>query len=1187
VDHSEVPPIVGSSQAPFFGPKLNTLSQTKAAFLFLFATAALGGLQLHAQAVSGTIVGTVTDPTGAVVPNATVVVSDINKGTSQTTQSNASGNYTVSRLIPDTYTVEATENGFAPAEAANVSVAADTTQQVNMVLHAAGSNQTVTVTAAAAPLQTDGADVGNVISSRQLQNLPNENRNFSQFALLTPGVQRGSFNISPTENPQGTQSLEVNGSNYGSLGYYLDGTDNREPIDGIIVVNPTLDSVSESKVDTENFPAEFGGAIAGFVSAQTRSGGNQIHGDAFLYRRSPDLEARDPFIQYQVDPVTGRYLPGALYNQFGGSVGGPVIKDKAFYFADYQGTRQKIGTSVQQNVPTALVRSTCLNASSPTCDLTEYGGGVIPNSQVTSQGRALLSAFPSPNSGAGITNNYTASGNGNNNGDQADIRLDDQTTSNIHTFARYDYSRFTLLGTPVLGAAGGEGFGLGNTTGTDTVQNQSAATGFDYALGPSLLTDFRFGFLDYHVAEDKIDNGTSPATADGLPNLNTGLLESSGSPTYNVTDSTVSPFGEQDCNCPLKESEQVFQINNNWTKTLGNHSIRFGGDIRYAINLRNASDSNRAGELTFSNTTNEHTTAGGANGSGIASVLLGQVAQFQRFDVYNSNAATHQKRGAFYAQDSWRITPKLTVNYGARWDIIFPETVNSPGNGGFTDLATGQIRVAGIGGIGTNGNEKVDLTNVGGRFGFAYQLRSGTVVRGAIGQVFDDVGFFGTIFGTALAQNVPVVNSENVGSTNATSPIYSYTSIPAQTPQFPIPSNGIIPILNGIGYNVRPATLVLPKVDQFNVSMQQQVTQAMTFTLAYIGNIGERVYPSETEGFNINQYVLPTNPADLAATDANATPGVLSQDQRRPYYNKFTNIYDGAVQQCCSQNINSVAPAARETYNALQTTVEQHFAHGFQLLADYTWSRALNYGGTYFAIDPAVEKGPSDTNRNQLLVLSGLYQLPFGKGKMFGDTGNRWINYGIGGWQLAGTTTWEGGLPFTPTYGECGSDQDVDSNYSSPGTSSDCRPDVGNKGEALALVKGASSFDPATHSRRIFTPVSALATNGASSGGFIRPAFGTIGDIGRNAFRGPSDYFADASLFKNFDVTERVKGQFQFQAFNVFNHVPLGVPSAAESRCVDCSTTSDAGLVTSVDSAISGSGQPYMRQLQFGARFTF
>jgi hypothetical protein len=1134
-----------------------------------------------AQAVFGSIIGTVTDPTGAVVPNATIVVTDVSKGTTETVQSNGSGNYSASRLLPDTYNVTATSQGFNPATAENIVVSANSAQQVNLVFQGTqGASQAVTVTSSGPALQTDGANVGTVLESRQLQDLPNQNRNFTTFALLTPGVQRASFNINATENPQGTQALEVNGANYGSLGYLLDGTDNREPVDGIIVVNPTLDSVSESRIDTENFPAEFGGAIAGVVSAQTRSGSNSLHGDIFMFRRSDALEARDPFTQATPDPVTGKLIPSSLYSQFGGSLGGPILKDKAFFFLDYQGTRQKVGTSLRQNVPTALVRNTCLNAASATCDLTQYGGSVISNTLVTPQGRTLLSALPAPNAGIGDTptNNFVGSGSGNNDGDQADARLDYQVNQNLHTFGRYDYSIFRLAGAPVFGAAGGSGFGLGNTTGTDVVQNQNAAVGFDYALNANLFTDFRFGFLAYHVDENKFDAGTTPALNAGLPNLNTGTFDTSGSPTYNVNDGSISNFGSQGCNCPLKESEQVLQLNNNWTRIFGNHSIRFGGDLRYAFNLRNASDSNRSGLLTFSNST-------GA-GSGLAAVLEGQVAQFQRFDVYSQTAANQQKRGAFYAQDSWRVTPKLTLNYGVRWDIIFPETVNSPGNGGFTDLSAGTIRVAGIGGIGTNGNAKVDLLNLGGRFGFAYQVHPNTVIRGAIGQVYDDVGFFGTILGSALTQNIPVVNSENIGSTSGTAPVYSYATLPAQAAQMPIPSNGLIPIVNGIGYNVRPNRLLLPKVDQFNVSLQQQIAQQITFTIAYVGNVGERVYPGETEGFNVNVPVLPTNPADLTAPDPTPgnpnPPGVLSRNQRRPYFGRFT----GSNPVCCSQDINFTGPSAHETYNALQATVEQRFAHGFQLLANYTWSRALNYGTTYFAIDPSVEKGPSDTNRNQLFVLSGIYELPFGKNKMFANTGNRWINYAVGGWQIAGTTTWESGLPFTPTYAECGQDQDVDSNSGSPSTSSDCRPNSNFNGPGKSFIQGVRGFDPITRSRRIFTPVAPLTANGAQAGPFVRPAFGTIGNIGRNSFRGPSDYFADASLFKNFNVTERVKGQFQFQAFNVFNHVPLGVPNANNSRCVDC-TTSGSGLITSVDSAVQNSGQPYMRQLQFGAKISF
>ncbi len=1160
-----------------------TLCASSLAFVFIFTFLSLP--QAHAQAVFGTIVGTVTDSTGAVIPNATVTVTDVAKGITQTVQTNASGNYSVSRLIPDTYEVKATSQSFAPAEAKNVVVTADSSPQVNLTLQAGGGAQTVTVTTAAPPLNTDRPEVAQSLDQRQVQNLPNLNRNLTQFTLLTPGAQRSSFSIAPTENPQGTIGTEINGSNYGTQGFELDGTDNREPVLGIVVINPTLDSVSDMKIISQDYPAEFGGAVGGFIVAQTRSGSNAFHGDAFEYRRSDAQQARDPFTQFQPDAVTGRYIPSSLYNQFGGSLGGPILKDRAFFFMDYQGQRQRIGTSLQQNVPSLAVRNTCLSGTG-TCDLSQYASTIydpttkttyaanaVPASALTPQGINLLKGLPVPNTTGtnnGTVNNYVASGNGTDNGDQADLRLDAQVTQRMHAFGRYDYSLFRLFGAPVFGAAGGTGFGLGNTTGNDEGQNQSVAAGFDYAINPNLLTDFRFGFLDYHISENKFDVGTTPALAAGIPNLNTSRADTSGSPTYNVEDGSISNFGNQGCNCPLLESEQVFQIANNWTKNVGNHSIRFGADLRYAMNLRNASDYNRAGQLSFGN---------GSTGSGIASVLLGAVDTFQRFDVYSQTAADRQKRGALYAQDTWRITPKLTLEYGLRWDLVFPETVNSPGQGGFTDLNTGLVRVAGVGGIGTNANANLDMTDLGGRLGLSYQLTDKTVLRAAAAQMYDDDGFFGTIFGSVLVHNIPVYNTEDVTSGNATGQYsYTYNSLPGRPAAYVIPANGLIPLPNGVSTEVRPNTLILPRVDQYNVSLQQQITNDTTFTLAYVGNLAERIYPGETYGFNVNEPFLPaptTNPGQQAFE--------LSQrNQRRPYYNRFTHLYNGGVVQCCNQDITSTAPAARANYNALQATVEKRFSSGLQFTANYTWSKAMNYNGTYFAHNPRVEYGPNDTNRSNVFVMNAVYDLPFGKGKMLMSNANRWVNYAIGGWQLAGDTTWESGLPFTPTYAECGSDQDIDSNFGSPGTSSDCRPNALVGGKTFAM--GTGSFDAASHSIRYFSPVGALTTQGAVSGPFQRPQFGSIGNIGRNVFRGPSDYFADASLFKNFAITERLQGQFQFQAFNVFNHTPLGLPNSTNSRCVDCS---NGGLITGVDGAVQGAGMPYMRQLQFGAKLSF
>ena len=1150
----------------------------------------------HGQAVFGSIVGTVADPTGAVIPNATITVTDVNKGISQTATTNASGNFTVSRLIPDTYVVKATASGFTPAQSSNVTLTASQTQEVDMKLQAGAAAQTVTVTAAAPPLQTSSAEVAQTLGTQQLQTIPNINRNASQLELLSPGMQRSSFSIAPTQNPEGTQAVEANGSNYGTLGWELDGTDNREPVLGIIVVNPTIDSLSQMRVMTEDYPAEFGGAVGGFVIADTKSGGNNLHGDAFDFRRSGEFMARDPFTQFPGIP-----FPGQLYNQFGGSVSGPVRKDKEFFFLDYQGTRQRVGQTLQQNVPTALVRSTCLSATS-TCNLSQYatsiydpGTGVtypanaVPGTALTPQGIALISALPAPNAGAaGVTaNNYVATGNGNNDGDQADVRVDGQVLSSMHAFGRYDYALYRLDGAAVFGAAGGTGFGVGNTTGTDEVQNQSAAVGFDWALRPNLLTDFRFGFLDYHVVENMLGYGTNPASAIGLPNLNQGTLDTSGLPTFNVEDGSISNFGTQGCNCPLLESEQVYQLNDNWTVLHGNHTIRFGADLRYALNLRNSSDYTRSGELGFGNGSTAVAGAAGT-GSGLASVLLGYVDTFQRYDVYDQNASNHQKRAAFYGEDSWRLRPTFTLNYGVRWDIVYPETVNAPAQGGFTDLAAGVIRVAGVGPWGTNGGATVDLSNFGGRLGFAWQVRPNTVVRAAGAQIFDDEGFFGTIFGSAMTHNLPVYIDEDATTGNASGKYqYSYATLPARPPSPFIPSNGDIPLQNGYNSQWRPQKLELPKVDQWNVALQQALSNQMTFTLAYVGNVAEHIYPGETYGFSANEPRLPSTPADLTATDPTA-PGTCvagapcSRNGRRPYYDRFTNSYNGMTVYCCNQDVTSLFPSGRAYYNALQTTLEQRFAHGFNLLANYTWSRALNYNAEYFAQNPKVEYGPDDTNRTNVLTLSGAWQLPVGRNKMFLANDNRMVDEVIGGWQLSGDTTWESGLPFTPTYFECGDDQDIDTNYGSPGTSSDCRPNkVSND-----FPESIGALNPITHSRTFFVPVAPLSNYGAVSGPFARPAFGTIGNVGRNWLRGPSEYFADASLFKDFRVTEKVKAQAQFQAFNVFNHVPLGVPNSSNARCIDC-TTGVPGQITGADPAVTGTGLPYMRTLQFGARLEF
>ena len=374
--------------------------------------------QAAAQAVFGSIFGTVTDPSGAAVPGVKVVVTSATKGTSQETTTNADGNYSVTHLIPDIYNVRAEGAGFKAFEAKGIVVSADAAARVDGQFQVGGSSETVEVTAEAPQLKTDRADVATIFNEKAVEDLPLFNRNFTALVLASPGAQQLGWSHASSENPQGSLQTRVNGQTFAGTGFQLDGTDNRDPILGIIIINPTLESVTEAKMTSQNYDAEFGQAIAGVVASQTRSGSNSLHGSAFGFRRSDATQARDPFSQSpsKANPVTGRTIPPILYGQYGGSVGGPVIKDKLFFFGDYQATRSKIGSSFLQSIPSSLVRSTCGVAGVANCDLSEYAnqifdpatgnpdgtgrtafaGNLIPNSRLSPQAVALLQQFRVP-----------------------------------------------------------------------------------------------------------------------------------------------------------------------------------------------------------------------------------------------------------------------------------------------------------------------------------------------------------------------------------------------------------------------------------------------------------------------------------------------------------------------------------------------------------------------------------------------------------------------------------------------------------------------------------------------------------------------------------------------------------------------------------------------------------------------
>ena len=693
------------------------------------------------QAVYGSILGTVTDPSGAAVNGAKVTVTSQTKNTSLADTTNESGNYSVTHLIPDVYSIRIEGTGFKTIQYKDIQVSADAGARVDGQFQVGSASEQVEVTAEAPQLKTDRADVSIEFNERAIANAPILNRNFTSFELLSPGTQKlVGWSHAATENPQGGQQIFVNGQHFSGTAFELDGTDNQDPILGIIVVNPNLDAIQESKITLGNYDAEFGKAVAGVVTVQTKSGSNDIHGSGFWFRRTDALAARDPFTQFKPDAVTGRLIPSSRWQQFGATLGGPIIKNKLFVFGDYQATRQKNGISNQESIPTALLHTTCITGGT-FCDFSEYaakiGNGTLgdPSNYIydpttgdpnTGAGRNvfcgqaasvplasctgttggtpnqflvpvgamspaalnLLAAFPLPTS-TGATNNFVGAGAGPYNQNSFDTRVDFAASQSLSVFGRFSLNRFSLSGAPSLGAVGGIGFGPGGLSGSSNVRTYSLAAGVTKTFSSSLLGDFRFGYFKYNPVTDKPDAGSTAMTDFGIPNANLGDNFTSGLGEFDM-DGVGSNFGDGlgvgRCNCPLIESEQQFQWVANITKMKGNHQFKFGADVRYAQNLRVPSDSNRTGVYHFNHLA---TSDDGVGGLDWATFMLGGVTELDRYVSTSVDAAERQHRMFYYAQDTWRLTPKLTVNYGLRWEVYFPEYVNGKGKGGFTNINLG------------------------------------------------------------------------------------------------------------------------------------------------------------------------------------------------------------------------------------------------------------------------------------------------------------------------------------------------------------------------------------------------------------------------------------------------------------------------------------------------------------------
>ncbi len=1212
------------------------------------------------QAVYGAIYGTVTDSTGALIPNAPVVVEDTAKGTKVTAPANESGEFRVDHLIPDAYSVSVEAPGFKKYEQTGIQVNADSSAKLDVVLSVGTAGEVVTVNADTVPeLKTDRADVAVTYSAREIEQLPIPDHNFTNLQLLLPGAVQLGWAHAASENPQGSKQIQIDGQAFGGVNYTLDGTDNQDAILGIIVINPNSESMSEAKIATQNFDAEFGKAVASVQTVQTKSGTNSFHGTLFDNRESNANLARDPFT---VSKAAG--YPGGLKNQFGGSIGGPIIKDKAFFFGDYQGVRQKVGSSGLGTVPSLLALQSCTGATTasnglPGCDFSQYlavpghqlynnatgtpvpyVNNIIPLTQLSPQAlnlfKLLLANGKVPNTFTtdnGLTSNYAGTGTGIFNSNQWDVRVDTTFFSRAHAFFRASRFTDTLSGASLFGPAGGPGLGIAGYGGVSEGANDSYAAGVDVALNSKLVTDVRLGYFRYNIITHKNDPGntnlpflgqnvsgtvpTQVVTTDfGTPDIAisdvTATTPSNTSTVQNSGPQFGSGLNMNHCNCPLTEKEDQYQLVNNWTKTIGNHAVKFGVDLRYAQNLRVPSDTDRTGEDNFANAPTSNGTTGGL---GFASFILGDVYSFGRYASTSTNAKEFQPRDYFYVQDTWRESQKLTLNLGIRYEYYAPERVNAAGNGALLNLNTGYINVAGEGPIGLNMNVAAAKNTWNPRVGLAYQTTEKTVIRAGYGRSFD-LGVFGSDFGHVVTQNIPVLANQSLSGTsgptsyafnlsdptntnvpgigtpvNATSPLANYVP-PATNSNGQIPITEILPgtgksIGSQVNVKARPFTERLPTLDAWNAAIQHSLTPTMSVEAAYVGNKGTHTLsdgdgnttnPNEAAislpgSYTQNGVALHYDPT--VATGVSANGGTANQTLLQRYTNGTLAACGGGP---CgwTQGISYYGDNQNTHYNALQAKFTKTFSQGLSLNLNYAYQRGTDAASGFATWDIAAVTGNDSNIRRSAFTAYGLYNLPFGRGQMFANNVNSWVNGVIGGWEFSSVVIWQSGLPFSPSYSACGN--------SIPG-SAPCQPN-GNVKKLNLNVQGTPGVGSGVHQFSAVISAADLATgknlcNAAGvTGGFTCPGLDQIGNIKRNTGWGPNLFNSDMSIFKNVSIYERVTAQFRFDAFNALNHINYGTPNGA----ID-STSS--GSITSGPYPTSTGGTTNPRQLQFTVHLQF
>jgi hypothetical protein len=1081
----------------------------------------LSGSCAFAQ-IAGQLGGRIVDPFEAGITAARVLLTNLETGVSQSTATTGSGDYTFINLVPGTYRIDVAAQGFSSAARVGITVITGKTVTVDLQLGLGSEQQTVTVNEDAPLLQSAASNISTNIPGRVVAAMPLNTRNFVQLATLAPGV----------ELPPGTLLPRINGGRPRINEYLFDGISALQPEPGQVAFFPILDDIQEFTVEANNVPAEFGRFNGGVVNVATRSGTDAYHGSLAEYFRNEVLNARNYF------STTGR-KPEYRRNLYNVTLGGPLLHNRLFFFADFQGARQLVGVTCISTIPTMNMRqgiftgvSKIYDPSTTTVVNGKYVRQEFPNDQITTPidatAKALLARFPTPTNLTATANNYTRTANDADHQSQFDLRVDGAFKSRDRAFGRYSY--YNEVEQPVSplpdgsGVLSGSVIGTGGVLGLSNVTGQQAVLNETHTFSAHLLNDFRAGYTrrSNNITGPYLGNTASAAL--GIPGIPSNAAFNNALPLFTFTGfqqigPSASTFSQY--------QTAVWQAVDTVTFTRGRHAIKAGADLRW-YQLNTVAPPNPTGAFAFTTTgTNQQGITD--SGNAIASFLLGQVDTFQ-IDLQRSKIRPRDHIEEYFVQDDWKITDRLTANIGARYTLHFP-SVEKSNQGAVFNLQTQQLDYLGVDGNARSARE-LHYDNLAPRIGISYLVTPKTVVRSGFGIVFSDQSGITTPFTTPqfpFIQNVQQKTLDNVNAAFTLSNGPSVAAIP-HTPNA------------GLGQSVYTVkrTAGSAYAQQWNLAVQRSITNNLSIEFAYVGshivhvgipdsNLNQLSAAQLAQGSSLLTQV--TNPYYGQLPTSSSIGGkTVSQAQLLKPYPRFLNI--------ATYRNNS----GQTNYNAGQVKVEQRLSHGLTFLFAYTHSRLIDDASSVFSTTvlsspnssslvaadtfrPSLERDVSSGDMPNVTSFSAVYDLPTGRGHRLFSSGI--AGAALGGWWLNSILTVQSGMPITIT-----------------------QATNNNSFAGFALQRpnqiGAPNLPASQRTPARFINTAAFQT---------APQF-TIGTASRNPARGPAYRSLDLALAKHISLPGEADVEFRAEVYDVMNTPQFAQPNGSFGSAAFGSITS-------------------------------